>query len=295
MMGPLRPLGVLLGLAACVAVGVSIHFLIMTGSCGGDAPACPTDIGPYMLLLPAGIVGAVIAIFLGGGAVVFSGLFVAVGLGALSTLLPLHGGKSGSEDPWFAILFGGIFTLSGLGTGLLPLGLGLLGKRKADDAAWLIANGRQGIGRIASVQDTGVTVNDNPRVRLTMQVQPTDGSPPVTLEKTLVVSRVAVPRVGESFPVWFDPARPSRWAFGTDLQASAPAAVQALFALASGPMSASARAGIPGIPGTSDVPGSAKDPFDEITRLAALRDSGAITAQDYETTKARLLRRIGAD
>lgn len=274
----MRVFGVLLGLAGCAAVAVSIHFLLLTASCGGDAPACPADMGPWLLLLPVGIIAAVAAMFLG-GLVFFPGLFIAVGVGALSTLLPLHGGKAGTDDPWFAILFGGGFVLGGL----LPLGLAFAGRRKAADAAALVQAGKPAVGTVLWVRDTGVTINGNPRVSLGMRAEPTDGSPPVELQKDVTVSRLAVPQVGDRFPVWFDPARPERWAYGTDLQAGAPAAVRALFAKADQRAAASAPVPAPQEP----------DPFDEIARLAALRDTGAITADDYETTKARLLRRIG--
>ena len=290
-MGETRPLGLIIGLLSCVAVGVAIHFLIQTGSCGGLRPACPSDVVPYTLLLPAGIVGAVLSMFIGGGWAVFSLLFVSVGVGSMSAAFPL-GPKGLDDDAWFPLLFGGVFTLSGLSTGLAPLLTKRLRNRKAADAAWLIANGKQGVGRITDVQDTGVTVNDDPRVRVIMQVEPTDGSPSVTLEKALIVSRVAVPRVGESFPVWFDPAKPQRWAFGTDLQPTAAPAIQALFARAArnaSPLSAQKKGGIP------DNSDSLEDPFDEIARLAALRDTGAITPEEFAATKARLLRRIGAD
>jgi hypothetical protein len=56
-----------------------------------------------------------------------------------------------------------------------------------------------------SVRDTGVTINENPRVALTMQVTPTDGSPPFEVATKATVSRVAIPRPGDSFVVRYDP------------------------------------------------------------------------------------------
>jgi hypothetical protein len=56
---------------------------------------------------------------------------------------------------------------------------------------------------LVSVQDTGMTVNDNPRVKLTFQVASATGEFQVEMKKT--VSRVQVPRPGDTFVVRYDP------------------------------------------------------------------------------------------
>ena len=58
---------------------------------------------------------------------------------------------------------------------------------------------------LVSLQDTGMTINDNPRVKMTLQVSPPDGSAPFQVEKKVTVSRVQVPRPGDRFAVRYDP------------------------------------------------------------------------------------------
>lgn len=95
----------------------------------------------------------------------------------------------------------------------------------------LLAEGAQARAVVLGVQDTGVTINENPRVKLTLQVQP-DGGAPFEATKTLTVSRVAIPRPGDSFIVRFDPADPSRVEFDAAAAAAADAAAQAQVAQA---------------------------------------------------------------
>jgi hypothetical protein len=59
--------------------------------------------------------------------------------------------------------------------------------------------------QILSVQDTGMTVNNNPRVKLTMGVSPPDGSAAFEVSTKVTVSRVNVPRPGDGFTVRYDP------------------------------------------------------------------------------------------
>ena len=69
-------------------------------------------------------------------------------------------------------------------------------RKKAEN---LVANGSRGVGTITDILDTGMTVNDNPRVRLRFRVEPLDGSTGFDAEKTQTVSRafgpVATPHV----------------------------------------------------------------------------------------------------
>ena len=47
---------------------------------------------------------------------------------------------------------------------------------KRKKAGNLVANGSRGVGTITDIQDTGMTINDDPRVRLRFRVEPLDGS-----------------------------------------------------------------------------------------------------------------------
>jgi hypothetical protein len=71
----------------------------------------------------------------------------------------------------------------------------------------ILSEGAQARAIVINVADTGMTVNDNPRVKLTLQVQP-EGQPPFEVTKKQTVSRVAIPSIGDEMLVRYDPAKP---------------------------------------------------------------------------------------
>jgi len=73
-------------------------------------------------------------------------------------------------------------------------------KSKRKKAEELMATGSRGAGTVVTVQDTGMTVNDNPRIKMTFRVEPLDGSPAFDTTKTTTVSRVQIPRQGDRYP-----------------------------------------------------------------------------------------------
>src|SRR5205085_6123916 len=76
----------------------------------------------------------------------------------------------------------------------------------------ILSEGAQARAVVLNVQDTGMTINDNPRVKLTLQVQP-EGDAPFEATKKATVSRVAIPSIGDTFWVRFDPADPQQIEF----------------------------------------------------------------------------------
>jgi hypothetical protein len=185
------------------------------------------------------------------------------------------------DMPSFPWLFGGMFFVCGL----LPLFMGAVlrraGAAKQAMAGELMRGGVKGIGTIVEVGDTGTTINNNPRIVIRMRIEPLDGSAPVERSKKAIVSRVAVPRVGERYPAWFDRADPDKWMFGTDMDETAPAEVKAMFARA--------KAGPDGAAADRDESG----PVEELAGLTALWKDGALTDAEFADAKARLLSRIG--
>jgi hypothetical protein len=274
MGGKQRIWALIVGLAGAGLTGYSMFTLLSTGVCVGarvgQCSAFPTGLVLGILLAMAGM-------FMGGGFLIFAALFMAIGGGALAVgalgLMP--------DMPSFPWLFGGIFFVCGL----LPLFLGVVagrvGAAKQAMAAELIRSGVKGIGTIVEVGDTGTTINDNPRIVIRMRIEPDDGSPAVERAKKAIVSRVAVPRVGERYPAWFDRADPDKWMFGTDMDASAPAEVKEMFARA--------RAGA----GGAAADRSEDSPVEELAGLTALWKDGALTDAEFADAKARLLPRIG--
>jgi hypothetical protein len=75
-------------------------------------------------------------------------------------------------------------------------------------------------GQVVAVKDTGMTINDNPRVALTLQVTPADGSPAFEVSKKQTVSRVAIPRAGDAFLVRYDPDDHDNWELTAATQGS---------------------------------------------------------------------------
>jgi hypothetical protein len=228
MMGATSWRGVVAGLIGNVLIGVSLYHLIQVGSCGnGYDGACPSSLTPYFIALPVGILTSVVGIFMGGGVIAFCGVFVSIGLGALAA-----GWFGDSKMGAFPYIFGGMFAFFGLLPLLLGAGLRRMGAGKEAEAMRLVATGGQGVGTVTRIRDTGITINDNPRLDVTMRVEPVDNSAPIERTKTVTVSRLAIPRVGDRFPVWYDRANPDLWAYGVDIEPHAPSAVKALFARA---------------------------------------------------------------
>lgn len=65
-------------------------------------------------------------------------------------------------------------------------------------------NGVSANGEITKVEDTNTTINKNPKVRLYVHVTPKDDEPfDAVIE--MVVSRVNIPRKGDTVKVWYNP------------------------------------------------------------------------------------------
>lgn len=95
----------------------------------------------------------------------------------------------------------------------LPLSIagmvyGLVGRRRVARTRRLAALGIRARGTIVSVEDTGMTVNMNPRLRIEVDIQPPSGAA-YRATKTAVVPRIAIPRAGEEVEVWIDPSDPN--------------------------------------------------------------------------------------
>jgi hypothetical protein len=120
----------------------------------------------------------------------------------------------------------------------------------------LVHAGRRAPAVVIEVKDTGTTVNNQPRVRLRLRVQP-EGEPPFEVERKLLVSRLAIPRVGERVEVAYDPDDRDRFTFrAADL---------------------------------ADDVARAPSRIDELTKLAELRSSGVLTEAEFEAEKRRIL------
>lgn len=139
----------------------------------------------------------------------------------------------------------------------------MFGGRKRRRA--LQERGVQARGVIVEVRDTGMTVNDNPRVAMRLRVEP-KGEEPFEISKKKVVSRLAIPQAGAQTIVVFDPEDHDNVEFDEEAMARANAEAQA-----AGRGSAS------------------KDPLDRLQKLSELRAAGALNEREFEAQKAKIL------
>jgi len=106
----------------------------------------------------------------------------------------------------FLFIMGGSFLFFPLVT---VIGMSLAGAAKQKKVEDLLATGQQGEAVVLGLEDTGTRINDNPRVRLLLEVR-IEGYPPYQVEKTMVVPLIRLPQVqvGSTVQVLADPSEP---------------------------------------------------------------------------------------
>src|SRR4051794_29064203 len=161
-------------------------------------------------------------------------------------------------------------------------------KAKAED---LMANGARGVGTIIDVRDTGMTINDNPRVKMAFQIEPLDGSAAFTAEKTKTVSRVRIPQAGCRYPIFYDREDPSTFAFVEVDDPQGYATVVQMFGDAFGPDGTGV--GRPAMAAAAPAAAApADDPIEKIRKLEELKTQGILTEEEFAAKKAELLAEI---
>ena len=164
----------------------------------------------------------------------------------------------------------------------------MFGKKKREKAMNLMQTGARGVGTVQNVQDTGTTMNDNPRVKMVFNVEPIDGAPAFAAEKTTFVSRVEIPRQGDRYPVWYDRSDPSSWAYATVHDEEGKAQIRQMFGTHAETLTGF---GAPaGAPPAAAAP--AEDPLDRLKKLDELRSMGVLTDAEFAAKKAELLAEI---
>jgi hypothetical protein len=159
-------------------------------------------------------------------------------------------------------------------------------KAKAEN---LMATGAKAIGTLTSVQDTGMTINDNPRVKMTFRIEPLEGGAPFEASKTSTVSRVQIPQPGGRYPVWYDSADPSTFAFAMVSDDSGRQQIVGMFGDVFG-----ANGEFIGMPAVAAAPvaasdGGSDDALDKLSKLADLHKAGVLTDEEFAAKKAELL------
>lgn len=161
-------------------------------------------------------------------------------------------------------------------------------KAKAED---LMTSGARGVGTITDVRDTGTTVNDNPRVKLTFRIEPLDGSAAFDAVKTKTVSRVRIPQVSQRYPIFYDPSDTGTFAWVEVSDEQGRQTVVSMFGDAFG----ADGSGV-GRPATAAAPApaapAAEDPLEKIRKLDELRTAGALSDEEFAGQKAKLLAQL---
>ena len=196
----------------------------------------------------------------------------------------------------------------------------------------LLHFGTQGQATITDVQDTGVTINNSPRLRVTARIE-AQGEAPFEVSKAMLFSRVAFPRIGEVWSVRFDPNNHQDFTFApTQSFVTAPdatnappqqnvantvsAAISLRFALGDpalkdrlrqahsaeeareilrsvlGPQVDAMKIGFQSKDSATAGAGAAPSAMDivgQLERLTILRDKGALTPEEFETEKRKIL------
>ena len=76
---------------------------------------------------------------------------------------------------------------------------------------WLAQSGLDAIAEVVSIQDTGALINMNPVVILTLKVQPAMIATSFETTGKSMVSKIAIPRVGDKVKVKYNPADPTQF------------------------------------------------------------------------------------
>jgi hypothetical protein len=267
--------------ASLVLVDQGLYHLVRTGTCASGGPyvsarPCPPGTGGHILAL----VGGGFGIFLGVAAYSMRGgrgrpspiglgtLVWALGFLTMAASAVLAAWGPGNTGDSSARLGAGIVAGIFVPLGLAPLLAGGWGSRRGERARLLVESGSRCPGEVVSVDDTGITINNNPRVRMTVRAEP-PGEPPFTIEKTVTVSRVRIPHVGERCTVFYDPAdREHKNGITFDHVPGTPAAP---------------------VPQPAVAVEDDDDPLERIERLGELRDKGLVTEAEFQEQKRRLL------
>jgi hypothetical protein len=307
---------VIVAFASCIGglmLGAyAIHEIVQIGTCASGGPyvsrrPCP----PGTELKILAIFGALGLLFLGRIVWAFRGrgddgfgdfrfgsaLWVVGWLTLDGTMLVAAFGPAAPSNASGWQLAAIINAAVGIPIGLAPLVMLFNRRAKTDTAEWLMRDGSRAPGEVTAVQDTGVTVNENPRVTVTVRVD-APGQAPFDVRKTFTASRVDLPRRGDKCTVFYDPNDHSRAAITFDQVPSgaavptAPGAVPTSLGgsppatwnpAAATPASAPAKSTGGGGTATADAVA------ERLRKLDKLRDDGVITPAEHDTERARIL------
>ena len=134
-----------------------------------------------------------------------------------------------------------------------------------------------------------MTVNNNPRIKMTFRIEPLDGSPAFDASKTRTISRVQIPRQGERFPVWYDPAEPAKtWMFSTVHDDTGRETLRQLFGDVANTF-VGMDAPAPPVAAAAPAAPQGPDTVEALKQLADLHQQGLLTEDEFNQQKKKLL------
>ncbi len=72
-------------------------------------------------------------------------------------------------------------------------------------------SGLDATAEVLSIEDTGKMVNMNPVVKLKLKAQPMMGMPPFEIAGETIVSKISIPRVGDTIKIKYNPVDPTQF------------------------------------------------------------------------------------
>jgi hypothetical protein len=222
--------------------------------------------------------GGILSFFLVAGV-----LFTIVGIATFAM-----GGMAGSIAGGTFAMIGVIWVLVALGVGGWYRGVA----QKQAEEQQLFQTGQRATAVIEGVEATGTMINNQPQVYLTLRVQPPGGAEFVH-QRRLVLAFGSVVQPGHLVDVAYDPSNPENVAVDVDERyAATPPAV---YIKTRPPGEGMAPAAAPGLSGgyapaaSAPVDDSPPTLIEQLERLAKLRDSGALSPEEFEQQKRGLL------
>jgi hypothetical protein len=299
-----------IGLGGVVLFSIGLIHVMKIGTCAsGNTPyvianPCPSGTGGYVLMIVGGILAATIGIMIGGfggaGMIVWAALFLGSGCALLINALTAQGLSAGAKSAGYIV--GGIF----IPMGAVPLlwmlfsGAGSLRQKR------IRARSKETDATVTRVEELNRFGYGQIKARVTYAVQPMDdASFEVSRESNFLTSQL--PHTGARVKARYDPTNHEQFEIvhpslaqnvaavtgmtqGGGTPTPAVASLAAVTRAANG-ASSFAMPAVVGFPSVANPAGGApkRDPLDRLKELAELRDSGALTASEFETQKAKIL------
>ncbi len=76
---------------------------------------------------------------------------------------------------------------------------------------YLAMSGLEASAEVVGIEDTGTLINMNPVVKLTLKVSPPMGMPGFETVGQTAVSKIAIPRKGDTIKIKYNPANPAEF------------------------------------------------------------------------------------